>query len=63
MQIVSIAYNLHKMSKLCFLWKNKKNINLLSAELALRVAKVKPLQKTINICDKKLQPTEVIFNC
>ena len=40
MQIVSIGDSLHEMSSL-FPWKNKKNTNLSSSELAQRVVKVK----------------------
>ena len=40
MQIVSNGDNLHEMS-IVFSRKNKKNINLLSAEFAQRVEKVK----------------------
>ena len=41
MQIVSIGDNLHEMSNPVF-WKNKKKfINMLSAELAQKVVKVK----------------------
>ena len=42
MQIVALGDNLHKISKLIF-WENKKNINLLSAEFAHRVVKVKSI--------------------
>ena len=40
MQIVSTGDNLHEMSKLVYLEKNKNMINLLSAEFAQKVVKV-----------------------